>query len=151
MQQTRPAFYPDRVAQVYPWLAGVRGPGQDPRQAWEKWKQAFGAGWIERRYDTHPWGLVALAAAKLGDTASAACWTSHSDSLRGSNSWNVLEEAVWQSLRARFTQPQLLDPQACVEFFNAEPGIPARQTGETPAPKPSSLGSYEVKTMNAQL
>ena len=128
MQKTRPAFYPDSVAQVYPWLADVSGPGQNPRQAWERWKQAFGAGWIERRYDTHPWGLVALAAEKLGDTASAACWTSQSDSLRGSGSWNVLEEAVWQSLRARFAQPQLLDPQVCVGFFGGEPGVPAHLT-----------------------
>jgi hypothetical protein len=122
MQKTRPAFYPDSVAQVYPWLANVSGPGQDPRLAWERWKQMFGAGWIERRYDTHPWGLVALAAEKLGDTASAACWTSQSDSLRGSTSWNVLEEAVWQSLRARFAQPQLLDPQVCVGFLGEVPG-----------------------------
>lgn len=113
MQKSRPAFYPDSVAQVYPWLADVSGPGQDPRRAWEQWKQMFGAGWIGRRYDTHPWGLVALAAEKLGDATSAACWTAQSGSLRDSSSWNVLEEAVWQSLRARFPQPQWLDPHAC--------------------------------------
>jgi len=125
MQKTRPAFYPDSVAQVYPWLADVSGPGQDPRQAWEQWKHAFGAGWIERRYDTHPWGLVALAAEKLGDTTSAACWTSQSDFLRGSSSWNVLEEAVWQSLHARFVQSRLLDPQVCMSFSRGEPSVPA--------------------------
>jgi hypothetical protein len=117
MQKTRPAFYPDVLAQVYPWLADLSGPGQDPRQAWDQWKMEFGADWIERRYDSHPWGLVALAAEELGDTSSAACWTSESDSLRGSGSWNVLEEAVWQSLRARFTQPELLDPHACSEIL----------------------------------
>ena len=126
MQKTRPAFYPDSVAQVYPWLADLSGPGQDPRQAWEKWKHAFGAGWIERRYDSHPWGLVALAAEKLGDATSAACWTSQSDFLRGSGSWNVLEEAAWQSLHARFAQPQLLDPLACAGLFRGEPSVPAR-------------------------
>jgi hypothetical protein len=117
MQKDRPAFYPDAVVQVYPWLADMSGPGQDPKQAWEGWKQAFGAGWIDRRYDTHPWGLVALAAEKLGDTASAACWTQQSDPLRGSSSWNVLEEAVWQSLRAGFRQPQLLDPESCTAIL----------------------------------
>jgi hypothetical protein len=80
----------------------------------------FGVGWIERSYDPSPWGLVALAAEKLGDTKSAACWTSQSDSLRGGSSWNVLEEAVWQSLRARFPQAQVLDPRACDEIWNAE-------------------------------
>lgn len=131
MQKSRPAFYPDVVAQVYPWLADVSGPGQDPRQVWQQWRQTFGAGWIERRYDTNPWGLVALAAEKLGDTSSAACWTSQSDSLRGGSSWNVLEEAVWQSLRAHFPQAKLVDPQACAGIWaghdsptaNAAPGI----------------------------
>jgi hypothetical protein len=135
MQKSRPAFYPDVVAQVYPWLADVSGPGQDPRQAWQRWRQTFGAGWIERRYDTNPWGLVALAAEKLGDAKSAACWTSQSDSLRGGNSWNVLEEAVWQSLRAHFPQAQVLDPQACSDIWdpqesptaNGAPGIQVQQ------------------------
>ncbi len=117
MQKTRPAFYPDRLAQVYPWLADLSGPGQDPRESWERWKGAYGADWIERRYDIHPWGLVALAAEKLGDAGSAACWISQSDSLRGSKSWNVLEEAAWQSLRSRFTQPELLDPQVCTALW----------------------------------
>jgi hypothetical protein len=113
MQKDRPAFYPDDVAQIYPWLANIDVPGEDTREAWEQWKHAFGAGWIERRYDKHPWGLVALAAEKAGDSASAACWTSHSDPLRDSDSWNVLEEAVWQALHALFAQQQLLDPRAC--------------------------------------
>jgi hypothetical protein len=117
MQKSPPAFYPDVVAQVYPWLADVSGPGQDAHQAWQNWKRSFGIGWIERRYDNHPWGLVALAAEKLGDAPSAACWTSQSDSLRGSKSWNVLEEAAWQALRARFPQAQLLDPKACTALL----------------------------------
>jgi hypothetical protein len=132
MQKNRPAFYPDVVAQVYPWLADVSGPGQSSQEAWQQWKQRFGAGWISERYDKHPWGLVALAAEKLGDSSSAACWTSQSDSLRGSASWNVLEEAVWQSLRARFTQPELLNPQACAgilapaEKAKSENGAPVQ-------------------------
>jgi hypothetical protein len=116
MQKSPPAFYPDIVAQVYPWLADMSGPGQYPRQAWQQWKQRFGAGWIARKYDSSPWGLVALAAEKLGDTASAACWSSQSDALRGGSSWNLLEEAVWQSLQAQLTQGQRLDPVACAAF-----------------------------------
>lgn len=117
MQKSHPAFYPDVVAQVYPWLANVSGPGQNTQQAWEQWKHTFGTGWIERRYDSQPWGLVAMAAEKLGDASTAECWTSHSDSLRGSSSWNILEEAVWQSLHARFGQSQLLDPRACTALL----------------------------------
>ena len=117
VQKSRPAFYPDVVAQVYPWLANLKGSEQNPRRAWEQWKRAFGRGWIERRYDEHPWGLVAVAAEKLGDASSAACWTSQSDSLRESASWNVLEEAAWQSLRARVGQPELLNPNNCTPLL----------------------------------
>jgi hypothetical protein len=117
MQKRRPAFYPDVVAQVYPWLADVSGPGQDAHRAWQQWKRSFGAGWIERRYDSHPWGLIAMAAVKMGDASSAECWASHSDPLRGSGSWNVLEEAAWQSLRAQFQQTQLLNPTACTSLM----------------------------------
>jgi hypothetical protein len=117
MQKSRPAFYPDVVAQVYPWLANLNGPGQNPRKAWEQWKKAFGRGWIERRYDEHPWGLVAIAADILGDAHSAACWTAQSDSVRGSASWNVLEEAAWQSLRSQFPQPELLNPNNCTALL----------------------------------
>jgi hypothetical protein len=113
MQKDRKSFYPDAVAQVYPWLAGIAGLGQDPLRAWGIWKREFGPGWIERRYDPAPWGLVAVAADKLGDTASAACWTSQSSPLRGGPTWNVLDEAIWQSLQAQFSQLQLLDPKAC--------------------------------------
>ncbi len=113
MQKDRPAFYPDVVAQAYPWLADVNVPGQDSHAAWEQWKRNYGAGWIARSYDSSPWGLIAMAADKVGDWRSAACWTSHSEPLRGSSTWNVLDEAIWQSLRARFSQPQLLDPQDC--------------------------------------
>jgi hypothetical protein len=117
IEKSRKAFYPDAVAQVYPWLADMTGPGQNARHAWEQWKKTFGRGWIERRYDNHPWGLVALAAEKLGDANAAACWTSQADSLRRSASWNVLEEAAWQALRAHFSQPELLDPHNCTSFL----------------------------------
>jgi hypothetical protein len=117
IEKSRKAFYPDAVAQVYPWLADMTGPGQNARHAWEQWKKTFGRGWIERRYDNHPWGLVALAAEKLGDANTAACWTSQADSLRRSASWNVLEEAAWQALRAHFSQPELLDPHNCTSFL----------------------------------
>ena len=116
LEKTPPAFYPDVVAQVYPWLANLTVQDQDPRQAWDRWKQMFGAGWIARRYDVFPWGLVALAAEKLGDDATAACWISKSDRLRGSASWNVLEEAAWQALRAHFAQTPDAGSHACAEL-----------------------------------
>ncbi|HEY6249454.1 MAG TPA: hypothetical protein VI685_05810 [Candidatus Angelobacter sp.] len=112
MQKNKPAFYPDVVAQVFPWLAGLPG-SVDPRAAWENWKSRFASGWLESKYDPHPWGLVALAAAKEGDESSAVCWLSRSQSLRYSSRWNVLEEAVYQGLEHRLGEQQLADATAC--------------------------------------
>src|SRR5262249_5072694 len=70
-QRTRPAFYPDVFAQVYPWLADLPTAEGDPQQAWSRWKKLFLSAWLENRYDPHAWGLVAVAAHKLGDAAVA--------------------------------------------------------------------------------
>jgi hypothetical protein len=112
MQKNKPAFYPDAVAQVYPWLAGLP-LSEDSQAAWASWKSRFAAAWLETRYDPHPWGLVALAAVMEGDKSSAVCWLSHSQSLRYSSRWNVLEEAVYQGLQHRLGREQLADAAAC--------------------------------------
>lgn len=112
VQKIKPAFYPDVVAQVYPWLADLPIP-EDSRAAWENWKKRFAAAWLETKYDPHPWGLVALAAAKEGDESSAVCWLARSQSLRYSPRWNVLEEAVYQGLQRSLGTQQLADASAC--------------------------------------
>ena len=112
MQKNKPAFYPDAVAQVYPWLADLPVP-ENSREAWARWKGRFVSAWLETRYDPHPWGLVALAAVKEGDETSAVCWLAHSQPLRYSARWNVLEEAVYQGLQSSLGSPQETDPSAC--------------------------------------
>ena len=98
IQKSNPAFYPDVVAQVFPWVEDMPTPNEDPRSAWNTWRSRFATAWLENKYDPHPWGLVALAAMKLGDESTALCWLSHSQSLRYGKSWNILEEAVFQGL-----------------------------------------------------
>src|SRR5207248_1231038 len=39
-QRTPPAFYPDVLAQVFPWLADLPTGEGDPRQAWARWKKS---------------------------------------------------------------------------------------------------------------
>jgi hypothetical protein len=112
IQKNKPAFYPDVVAQVYPWLGNLPMAG-DPRAAWQNWKSKFASAWLEAKYDPHPWGLIALAAAKEGDETSAVCWLAHSQSLRYSTRWNVLEEAVYQGLQHQLGDAQLTDASAC--------------------------------------
>jgi len=105
MQKSNPAFYPDVVAQVFPWMEEMPTPDQDPHSAWNNWRSKFAPAWIENKYDPHPWGLVALAALKLGDESTALCWLSHSQSLRYGKNWNVLEEAVFQGLEHSLQTP----------------------------------------------
>lgn len=98
IEKTKPAFYPDVVAQVFPWLADLPMSGEDERAAWNDWKQKFELAWLDTKYDTHPWGLVAVAALKVGDNSTASCWLARSEPLRYSARWNLLEEAAFQGL-----------------------------------------------------
>ena len=114
IQKNRPEFYPDIVAQVYPWLADMPMNSDIPtRDAWQSWRQRFAADWLEKRRDPHPWGLVAVAAVKFGDNDSAGCWLSRSEALRFSSNWNVLEEAAFQAVESRIGQTSETDPNAC--------------------------------------
>ncbi len=115
MQKSQPAFYPDVVAQVFPWLAGWSASRKDPRAEWAAWKSRFANAWLEREYDPHPWGLVALAAMKVGDESAAKCWLSHSEPLRYSQRWNILEESVFQGLKYTLEAGQAADPRACLK------------------------------------
>lgn len=98
-QKSRPGFYPDVVGQTYPWLESMPTP-QDPQQAWNAWKQLYARGWLLETYDPHPWGLLALTALKLSDSATADCWLQQATSHRGSSNWNILEEATFQAVQA---------------------------------------------------
>lgn len=93
-------FYPDAVAQIYPWLAGLPTPN-NRKVAWTEWKRLYGAEWIERKRDPHPWGLIALAGLALNDDDTAACWMAKAAPFRYSRDWNVLEDAVYQTLEAK--------------------------------------------------
>ena len=113
MQNHQPGFYPDVVAQVYPWLAGLSGPGQEIGAAWKEWKDRFGQEWLNSTSDPHPWGLVALAALQTGDNSVVMCWLTRSESLRYSSHWNILEEAIFQALDSKFERQRLADASAC--------------------------------------
>lgn len=115
MQKSQPAFYPDVVAQVFPWLAGWPASRKDTYASWADWKSRFATAWLTREYDPHPWGLVALAAMKVGDESAAKCWLSHSEPLRYSQRWNILEESVFQGLKYTLVAGQAADPRACLK------------------------------------
>jgi hypothetical protein len=97
-QKNRLGFYPDAVAQTYPWLEEMPTPA-DPFQGWVQWKLLYGDGWLHQSYDPHPWGLVALASLKLDDVSTASCWLSLTSPDRGGPKWNILEEATFQAVQ----------------------------------------------------
>jgi hypothetical protein len=120
IQKSRPEFYPDVVAQVFPWLADMPVDSDlHTDAAWARWKTRFAADWLDKRFDPHPWGLVAMTALKFGDTDSAACWLSRSEPLRFSTNWNVLEESAFQAVQARIGAVSQTSPSACSRVVTA--------------------------------
>ncbi len=99
------AFYPDVVAQTYPWLLDLPTPAGDPRPAFAEWRRRHRTDWLSLRQDDYPWGLVALTALELGDAETARCWLGRAAPLRFGQRWNVLEEAIHQALVARLGAP----------------------------------------------
>jgi hypothetical protein len=116
IQKNRPEFYPDVVAQVYPWLADMpMNSDVQTRDAWTSWKNRFAGDWLNKKSDPHPWGLVAMTAVKVGDQSSAACWLSRSEPLRFSSNWNILEESAFQAVEASIGNSSRTDPSACAK------------------------------------
>jgi hypothetical protein len=121
IQKTKPEFYPDVVAQVYPWLADMQmDSSSQTRDAWTRWKRRYANEWLDKKLDPHPWGLVAVAAVKFGDKDSAACWLSRSEPLRFSSNWNVLEEAAFQAVQKELGEGSEMNPQACSKVTSGE-------------------------------
>jgi hypothetical protein len=91
-------FYPEALAQAYPWLHRMPVSGKTPRAGLHDWLETFGAKWLSFTKDHYPWGLVALAAFELGECEAAQRWIEQAVFLRHGDRWNVLEEAAFQSI-----------------------------------------------------
>lgn len=91
-------FYPHEVAQIYPWLHHMPTNSMNVRADFNAWLQKYGKGWLSFEKDVYPWGLVALTALELGDHHTARCWLNRAETLRNGERWNVLEEAVFQTI-----------------------------------------------------
>ena len=96
-------FYPERVAQIYPLLIGLPTPDGDPKAAMRKWLKTNRDGWfgLGAEEGKFLWGLVAVAAYRLGAGGDSFCWAQKSNPFRYSKKWTVLEEAIWQGLQAK--------------------------------------------------
>lgn len=108
--QHPPAFYPDLVAQVFPITADMPIPGWDRSSEYARWMRAHREAWLRQPSSDYPWGLVALAAAKMNDRATVLCWASRAAPFRHGVHWNVLEEAIYLAFAARYGREALLTP-----------------------------------------
>jgi len=92
-------FYPAAVAQIYPWLFKLPTPAGDAKHAFRNWLSSHGNIWLHRSNDQFPWGIIALAADRFGETAWVDQWVENSQSLRHSAYWTVLDETLVQVLQ----------------------------------------------------
>ena len=99
-KNTKSGFYPDQVAQLYPLIANMPIP-LDKNTTYTRWMASNRQAWLWRTDIDYPWGLVALAASKMGDRDTVDCWLAHAHPLRHGQHWNILEETLYQAFTAR--------------------------------------------------
>ncbi|CAM2140611.1 conserved exported protein of unknown function [Pararobbsia alpina] len=104
-------FYPTRVAQLFPLMSDMPVPGQNRAATYRKWMRENCRTWLSMPTHDYPWGLVALAAYKAGDTETAACWHATAGAYRHGAHWNVLEETVYVAIDQQMVDP--LAPAQC--------------------------------------
>lgn len=102
-KHTTPGFYPDEVAQLFHIASGLSWPQVDDGAMYKKWMTLTSTLWFAQSAADYPWGLVALAADRMGDRAMVGCWLAHAHPLRHGQHWNILEEAIYQALDVRIT------------------------------------------------
>lgn len=128
-------FYPDVVAQLYPALFGMPEQGATPRARLDDWLARYGTAWLSLGQDHYPWGLVALAAARLGRCDVAMRWADAAAPLRSTDRWNVLEEVALVALRGPAGVPDVA--AGCGETLRTE------NATEAPATTPARHATHE--------
>jgi hypothetical protein len=92
------AFYPYGVAPIYPMIYDLR-TGAARQHDWHDWREKYGKQWLDGKVDHFPWGLVAWAAFKAGDDASARAWLRNSVQWKSDRRWNIMEEGIQLGLK----------------------------------------------------
>lgn len=106
------AFYPDQVLPMF--LEEENIPMRrfsPPLLTYDAWMVRYREAWLSGDADAYPWGLVALVADRHNDEPTVDCWLQRAETLRHGAHWNVMEEAVWQSLLTHRTFPR--EPLTC--------------------------------------
>lgn len=109
-QHTTPGFYPDEVAQLFHIANGLTWPQVNDAAMYKKWMSLTRHLWFEHAATDYPWGLITVAADKMGDRVTVGCWLAHARPLRHGQHWNILEEAIYQALDARIAPDEKETP-----------------------------------------
>ena len=96
-----PAFYPDRVAQIFPLMFDFPLLPATARSYYRSWMASHRAEWLVQGEADYPWGLLAVLALRQNDKVSAGCWLRQATPLRHSARWAVSDEASYQILLSR--------------------------------------------------
>ncbi|WP_175946822.1 hypothetical protein [Burkholderia pyrrocinia] len=105
------SFYPEKVAQIFPLLSDIQVPEQSNKTIYAQWMQKYGKTWQHLAGTDYPWGLIALAAFKMNDWSTVACWHARSGPYRHGAHWNVLEESLYLAFESRMAEP--VTPAQC--------------------------------------
>ena len=101
-QKAQPeAFYPDKVAQVFPLLVNFPVPGGDARSYYGNWMKMHRSEWLRQGEADYPWGLLAVLAVRQGDQASARCWMRVASPQRHGPRWAITDEVSYQILASK--------------------------------------------------
>ena len=92
------AFYPDKVAQIFPMLVDFPVPGGDSRSYYRNWMKTHRAEWLRQGDADYPWGLLAVLAIRQGDQSSARCWIRGAAPLRHGSRWAITDDISYQIL-----------------------------------------------------
>lgn len=104
-QSQKPAFYPDHVAQIFPFLVGFPIFNADVKPYYRDWMRLYRADWLSHGETDYPWGLLAVLALRQNDKASARCWLREASPLRHSSRWAVTDDASYQILIGKGLTP----------------------------------------------
>lgn len=95
------AFYPDKVAQIFPMLMDFPVPGGDSRAYFRNWMKIHRSEWLRQGDADYPWGVLAVLAVRNADQASARCWMREAIALRHGSRWAITDEASYQILASK--------------------------------------------------
>ena len=68
------AFYPDKVAQIFPMVMDFPVPGGDSRAYYRNWMKMHRAEWLRQGDADYPWGVLAVLAIGNAAQAHPRCW-----------------------------------------------------------------------------